>query len=369
MYGAWQEEADREYDFRPMFEPVASKLKAADLAICHLETTVSDESPTGYPRFRAPLELVEAISESGWDGCSVASNHAIDHGVEGVSRTIEALVERGLGFSGVAADSRSRGAAHYHVNGIHLAHLSYTYGLNGLRMPKDQDWWVNLIDVDRIAEDATAARELGAEFIVVSLHWGTEYQPKPDAYQRRIARSIADRGSVDLLIGHHAHVVQPVDRIGALWVAYGLGNFLSGQRGFSTRDGVILNVKIGDGPGGVAVQGVTYTPTWVDRNTMQVVTVADRLAPGLDRWDRSTLRQSWSRTVKAPRSDGCRPPRSSARPVCSQWRLGRTFGRGVKGCLVAGRHGRCLMTSDLLLSGEGRGRVAHAGKVKSLAER
>lgn len=300
MYGTWKESIDREYDFGPMFEPVASKLRAADLAICHLETTISSDNPKGYPRFRTPAELVEAIAGSGWDGCSLASNHSLDYGVDGVSRTIEAMEGQGLGFTGTATDQQSRGAAHYHVNGIHLAHLSYTYGLNGFKLPRNQDWWVNLINTDMITEDAATARAEGAEFIIASLHWGTEYRRLPDGYQQRIARAIAETGMVDLLIGHHAHVIQPIDRIGALWVVYGLGNFLSAQIRPSTRDGAILHVEIGDTADGLMVTSMAYTPTWVDRDTMQVVAVANRLLnPNLDHRERTILRRSWSRTVKA----------------------------------------------------------------------
>lgn len=300
MYRTWAPQADREYDFAPMFEQVASKLWAADLAICHLETTISSHSPRAYPRFRSPSELVEAIAESGWDGCSLASNHSFDYGVDGVTQTIRAMSEHALGFTGTALNQDSRSAAHYGVKGIRVAHLSYTYGLNGFKLPKDQNWWVNLIAVETIAADAATAREKGAEFIVASLHWGTEYQRMPNTYQQRIAQALAETEMVDLVIGHHAHVIQPIDRIGDLWVAYGLGNFLSNQYRPSTRDGAILHVEIGDGPDGLAVKSVAYTPTWVDRNVMQVVAVANRLLdPDLDERSRRTLIQSRSRTVSA----------------------------------------------------------------------
>ena len=109
---------------------------------------------------------------------------------------------------------------------------------------------------------------------------------------------------VDLLIGHHAHVPQPIDLIDDLWVVYGLGNFLSNQNPkcctASSEDGAILHIQIGDGPDGVAVWSVTFTPTWVDRSVMQVVAVADRLAnPDLDQPRQTVLRQSWQRTVDA----------------------------------------------------------------------
>jgi len=295
---------DADYDFTPIFEHVAPELRDADLAICHLETTISDGYVSGYPRFGAPWELVAAIAEAGWDGCSLASNHAFDFGADGVVRTIEAMQEADLAFTGAAVDRESRRDARYGVNGIQVSHLSYTYGLNGARLPEDETWWVNLIDVKAIGDETKRARAEGAEFIVVSLHWGVEYRRMPSASQERLAREIAALGTVDLLIGHHAHVLQPIDRIDDMWVVYGLGNFLSNQNPVcctpSSGDGAILHVEIGDSPDGLTVGTITFTPTWVDRRAMQVVRVADRLAePGLDTWFQVTLRKSWQRTVEA----------------------------------------------------------------------
>ncbi|MDE0189326.1 MAG: CapA family protein [bacterium] len=295
---------DAHYDFTPIFEHVAPELQAADLAICHLETTISNGPVTGYPRFGAPWELVEAIAEAGWDGCSLASNHAFDFGAEGVVRTIRAMQEANLAFTGTAVDRESRRDARYGVNGIQVSHLSYTYGLNGARLPEGETWWVNLIDVEIIGDDAREARSDGAEFVVVSLHWGVEYRRMPSASQERLAREIAALGTVDLLIGHHAHVLQPIDRIDDMWVAYGLGNFLSNQNPVcctpSSGDGAVLHVEIGDSPDGLAVGTITYTPTWVDRRAMQIIPVADRLSePDVDQRLQATLRESWERTVEA----------------------------------------------------------------------
>lgn len=293
-----------DYNFTPMFEQVSPKLQAADLAICHLETTISDGPVTGYPRFKAPPELVEAIAETGWDGCSLASNHAFDFGVDGVAKTIRAMRQNGLAFAGTAMDKESSSAARYDVNGIRVSHLSYTYGLNGARLPENQPWWVNLLDVEAIMNDAKATRNEGAEFVVASLHWGMEYRRMPTTSQERIAREIAALGTVDLLIGHHAHVLQPIDRIGDMWVVYGMGNFLSNQSPRcctpSSEDGAILTVEIGDSPEGLMVRSITYVPTRVDRTVMQVVAVADQLAdPDLGHFPKTVLCRSWQRTVDA----------------------------------------------------------------------
>ena len=125
-------------------------------------------------------------------------------------------------------------------------------------------------------------------------------------------------GTVDLVIGHHAHVLQPIDRIEDMCVAYGLGNFLSNQNPVcctpSSGDGAILHVEVGNSPDGLAVRTVTYTPTWVDRGATQVIPVADRLAePDLAHWLQATLRKSWRRTVEAWAPSG--PTNSGSGPA------------------------------------------------------
>lgn len=294
------------HDFGPMFERVAAELTAADLAICHLETTVSTGGTvTGSPNYQAPEQLVEAIAASGWDGCSLASEHAFGHGAVGVADTIEAMAAVGLGHAGTAIDAARRGvAARYDAGGIDVAHLSYTFAVEGDSLPDGEPWWVDIVDPDLIAADARVARDGGADFVVVSLHWGEEYRQEPTADQSVVAQWIAQTGLVDLIIGHHAHVVQPVTRIGDTWVVYGLGNFLSNQTPgcctVSSEDGAILHVSIADTVAGVAVTGISYTPTWVDRVQMQVMPIATRLLDsGLEAWYRAVMRNSWARTEAA----------------------------------------------------------------------
>jgi hypothetical protein len=294
------------YDFVPMFERVAAELTAADLAICHLETTVQiGGRVSGGPDYLAPVELAAAVAESGWDGCSMASEHAYGYGAEGVSATVDALDSVGLRWAGIAVDPDDSGrAVLYDAAGITVAHLAYTGVADGKSPPAEEPWWVAPADADRILTDAAGARAAGAEFVVVSIHWGTEYEQAPDSGQRELAEALAAGGVVDLVIGHHAHVVQPLDRVGDMWVAYGLGNFLSNQTpgccGVESEDGVVLHVRIGDTDDGVVVTGLSYTPTWVDRVRMQVMVVSSRLTePGLEAWYRAVLRNSWNRTGDA----------------------------------------------------------------------
>jgi poly-gamma-glutamate capsule biosynthesis protein CapA/YwtB (metallophosphatase superfamily) len=318
------------YDFRPMLAPVQDALTRADLAVCHLETPLSpdDRHITGYPTFNTPHELAAAIGAAGYDSCSVASNHAMDQGPRGVAATLAALDHVGVGHSGTARSAAEATRPEIHLaGGGRVALLAFTYGLNGGdTLPAGQTWLVNLIAPPRILADARAARRAGAQFVAVSLHWGQQYQVAPTAGQRALARTLLASPDIDLLIGSHVHVVQPVERIGDKYVLYGLGNFLSNQSArccpVATQDGVIAVVDVRwRGDRFVAAQ-VRYTPTWVEPRTYRVLPVAAALDdPAAPAARRLALVASWRRTVAAVgllgrRAGSARPdrkPRSTRR--------------------------------------------------------
>ncbi|MEM9610311.1 MAG: CapA family protein [Actinomycetota bacterium] len=257
------------YDFGPMLADLEPVNRAADLAICHLEVVISatDDDLSTFPRFRAPRATADGLAGAGFDGCSVASNHSLDWGVGGVATTLDALDAAGLGHTGTArtADEAQR-VRLYVVDDIAIAHLSYAYGFNGFRVPADAPWTTNQIDPDRILVDAARARDVGADFVVVSLHWGAEYITRPIGYQREIAEAVLPSPDVDLLVGHHAHVVQPIGRVGEEYVVYGLGNLVSGQVRFGTRDGVAVTVEIHEPRQGELEVGlIAAAPLWTDR--------------------------------------------------------------------------------------------------------
>ena len=296
------------YDFRPMLAPVQPALSAAGLAVCHLETPLAadDRHVTGYPTFSTPRELAAAIRGAGYDSCSVASNHSMDQGQQGVVATLAALDREGVGHSGTARGATEASRAEVHlVHGVRVGLLAYTYGLNGGdSLPADRPWLVNLISPQRILADARAAKRAGAEFVAVSLHWGQQYQVAPTAGQRALARTLLASPDVDLLIGSHAHVVQPVERVGDKYVLYGLGNFLSNQSARccteATQDGVIALVDVGRQGGRLVAVRVRYTPTWVEPGSYRVLPVAATLDdPGTAARERVALAASWRRTVAA----------------------------------------------------------------------
>jgi len=292
----------RPYDFAPMFEPVEPLLEAADLAICHLEVPLSPSNTglSGYPTFNAPRDLAAGLAEAGFDGCSTASNHSIDQGAAGVVATLDVLDDAGLAHAGTArSQAEADQAAVYRIGDLTIAHLSATWWLNGLSEPGAMPWLVENLDVDRLLERARAAKEAGADFVVVSVHCCTEYQTEPTTYQRQVDRALLDSPHVDLVVGHHAHVVQPIERRGDEFIVYGLGNFVSAQRRLpETIDGVVVIVEVAERHGAWVTRAIRYAPTWVEAGTYRVLPAAETITSGTAGALEETLRASWSRTSR-----------------------------------------------------------------------
>lgn len=285
------------FDFSPIFAGLRPVISGADLAICHLETPLAPAGGPfrGYPTFAAPPQLAAALARTGYDTCSTASNHTLDQGEAGVVRTIDALAAAGLGWTGSArdrADATTPWVREVELAGgqnVQVGHLSYTFGFNGLSLPPGKAWLANRIDPDRIVAEAEAARAAGAEVVVLSLHWGTEYMSDPDRAQRDLARQLADSGEIDLILGHHAHVVQPVEKIGGTWVVYGMGNQLARHAEVrdEQREGALVRVTFTGRDSGWRVTAIEAVPTWVAMDPrIRLVDLTAALAgrPGRDRF-------------------------------------------------------------------------------------
>ncbi|WP_409491044.1 CapA family protein [Amycolatopsis sp. cmx-11-12] len=222
-----KEDGNGEIDYRQLLAGIKPLIAGADLGICHLETPLAPKGGpySGYPSFSAPPEIVDALKDTGYDNCSTASNHTIDQGVEGATRTLDKLDEAGIKHTGSARSAEeAKKPLIVDVNGVKVAQLSFSYGFNGIKVPSGKPWLVNQIDAEKVIAEAKAARKAGAQVVLASLHWGTEYQHEPNAEQRQLAKKLLGDDSIDLIIGHHAHVVQPFEQINGKWVAYGLGN-------------------------------------------------------------------------------------------------------------------------------------------------
>lgn len=293
------------WDFSPMMEEIEPWISDADLAICHMEGTLSATNTgiAGYPRFVGPREMAAGIVSAGWDTCSTANNHSLDAGWDGIVSTLDVLEANGLGHTGTARSPEERMPAIYEVAGVKVGHLSFTYGTNGIPAPRDRPWAVNVIDADSILADASWARRQGAEFVIVSLHWGAENVVAPTSSQRSLAARLLESPDVDLILGHHAHVVQPIERIGEKYVVYGMGNHLSNQnlrwgpQYFGTEDGLLVRVRVSEKPDGrFVVDGIDITPTWVEFGTYRIFSAADVVRSGAA--NRVAAAASFARTVE-----------------------------------------------------------------------
>ncbi|WP_170839920.1 CapA family protein [Lihuaxuella thermophila] len=263
---------DGSYDFRPFFKEIKPYLRTADLAIGNLETTLAGKSKpySGYPRFNSPDELLDALSDAGVDIVSTANNHALDTGEKGVIRTYQRIKQKGIQATGTSPSPKIRQAAYLKKNGIILAFLAYTQSTNGLPVPKDKPYLINLIDREQIAKDIKRARQQGADFVCVSLHFGIEYQRRPDAFQIQTARQVLANGA-DIVLGSHPHVLQPIEKIRMngkeKWIVYSLGNFISNQAGPFTDEGVILYFDVAKDPvrQQTVLKNVSFLPTYVHK--------------------------------------------------------------------------------------------------------
>jgi poly-gamma-glutamate synthesis protein (capsule biosynthesis protein) len=297
------------YDFRPMFRRIAGLLESVDMAICHLEVPVAPdgEEPSTFPKYGAPAEIVEAVVAGGYDRCSTASNHSMDRGTRGIDATLAAFEANGIGQSGMARTADDARPVVFDLNGVAVAHLSYTWAANGIDLPADQPWRVGLLTAERVIADATAARSAGAEIVIASLHWGLESSVPPVRSQVVIGEQVTASGVVDLIVGHHAHVVQPISKVNDRWIVYGVGNSISnmppdtGAYPPSSQDGIIVTVTFDRAPtGGFTARTPVAHPTWVDKRRGFVIrdVLSDLADPDLDAGIRRELQVSLRRTSR-----------------------------------------------------------------------
>jgi len=222
------------YNFLPVYAEIKDLAEKADLAFINQETVMAGEKYgfSGYPSFNTPRELASALAETGFNLINHANNHAMDMGEEGLLATLDLWDS----ISGVTVlGTQNSGIKHRIItmNNITLGFLGYTYGLNGHTLPDSKPDLVSLINRKNMAEDIDALRPL-CDFLVVSMHWGDEYVTEPSPYQTGLAAFLAEH-NVDLVIGHHSHVLQRFESLPRpdgknTLCFYSLGNFVSHQR-------------------------------------------------------------------------------------------------------------------------------------------
>ncbi len=297
------------YDFRPMLSGVEPVVSRADLALCHMETVYGAKGNyTGYPTFKSPPEVAKALAATGYDGCSTASNHTLDDGADGIRRTLDALDRAGVRHAGSArTEAEARTVTVLRAGSARVAHLAYTYDTNGFPLPSGQPWAVKLMNENQILADARSARKAGADVVVVSLHWGTEWQDAPDERQLTLARDLtaartAGRPDIDLILGTHAHIPQAYEKVNGTWVIYGMGDQIAGEmfnyqgaqdpRGNQSTLGRFTFAPPARAGQRWRVTKAEFVPQWFDVDAGRVVNLNEALAAGADvRAVRDRIRQ------------------------------------------------------------------------------
>ena len=307
-------EGTGEYNFDNNFKYVKAHIQSADIALGNLETTLAGQAKkyTGYPLFNSPSSIVDAMMNCGFDILSTVNNHTIDRGSSGVLSTLKEIQKRNLKVIGTRENEIVKPYIIEEVKGIKIGVISYSYEtprkgksktLNAIEIPGDVINLLNTFSYEYIEEDLKKIKvqidemkSKGAEAIIFFIHWGNEYERKPNVHQINIANALCDYG-VDIILGSHPHVIQPIEFITSektgkrTLVVYSMGNFISNQQyertnNRYTEDGIIVNIDIvkSDLSNSITISGVSYIPTWVHRYTdnnkfiYEVLPLTDALA-------------------------------------------------------------------------------------------
>lgn len=223
---------DASYDFTALFENVKDEVQTADLALVNQEVIIggTELGVSGYPCFNAPYELGDALIDAGFDVALQATNHALDKGRKGLLNCLAYWNEHPkmevLGIHDSAEDAEE--IYIYEQDGMKIAILNYTYGTNGIALPEDMPYAVDYLEEEKVIADIAKAEEM-ADFTIVCPHWGTEYNLGISAQQEEWTKLFLENG-VDLVIGTHPHVIEPLEWVSdekgnEMLVYYSLGNF------------------------------------------------------------------------------------------------------------------------------------------------
>ncbi|MGL5750158.1 MAG: CapA family protein, partial [Paraclostridium sp.] len=291
---AQYDESIDSYSFENNFKYISPYIKDSDLALANLETTFTGKNAgySSFPRFNSPDSLSNALEISGFDIVSTSNNHTYDRGSNGLYRTLDVLKDTDLESIGTRKSSNENNFLIKDVDGIKMGITAFTYGdnfkgktyLNGLSVSSNDVDNINVFDfrnVDNAFNTIKATLDNmntnKTDLQVLMLHWGNEYDRQPSNFQRELAQKLCDYG-VDIIIGSHPHVVQPIEIIQSnegnneTLVVYSLGNFLSNQRNEIlkknyTEDGLIVNIDISKNleTNETKISKVEYIPTWVNK--------------------------------------------------------------------------------------------------------
>jgi len=283
------------YDFKPMFEPIKKYIEKADIAFANQESLTAGKELqlSGYPTFNGPKTVADAVKWVGFDIVNMANNHTLDRGEAGVKKSINYWENLGIEYIGANLSPQSKRVKILKRDNIKFGFLGYTYGTNGIPTPEGKDYLVNRIDIDQITKDIKKAKQR-SDLVVVSLHFGTQYQTKPNYNQQKITKQLSQAGA-DIILGHHPHVLQPIRWIKnkdneKTLVAYSLGNFLSGQIGTKRNIGGILKLKAvkNKKTNQTKIKKVDFIPTYTSskqKNNFKIVPLTEAKKYGLKNSD------------------------------------------------------------------------------------
>lgn len=300
------------YDYTRQLESIRPIVSGSTIGICQLETALSADNTrlTQKNTFNSPRELARDLRKIGFDGCSTANNHTWDAGARGLRETRKVLSDNGIAAAGPADSAAASGRPATYDAPIKVAQLSYSYSLmNSIEQdttvtPSGFPWLRDNLYAAKgaagIIADARRAKAAGAEVVLVSMHWGGQFQPTISADQKRLGDELLRSGAVDVILGAHPHLVQPCAKINGRYVLYSLGNLISTQgtavgSPVGAQDGVVATVRLSRDAEGRISQSLTYQPTWVDRGDRHKVVLATP--------DRQP--ESYRRTVAAMSAGGC----------------------------------------------------------------
>lgn len=290
-------QADGSYDFHPQYARIAGVLADADYTIANLETTIGrkdNRAYSGFPNFNTPESLLDTLKDAGIDFLTLANNHILDRGFEGLQLTVDNVARWGFDYAGAnrTPEEKAR-AVVVDAGGVRLGMLCYTEMTNGMPKKKDKSparqYGVNYMGDADFSEDVRRLREAGAEVIIALPHWGVEYRREPTERMQSDARKLVAAG-VDVVLGSHPHMVQPVTTLTVATesgevrrglVAYSLGNFISNQGKRYTDSGILLDFTLQEREtGGFDVTDVKVMPTFCWRQGGVIQTL-----PALDFYD------------------------------------------------------------------------------------
>ncbi len=272
--GCYQDglQSDGTYNYDKQLEYIAPIVSKYDLAYYNQETILGgvELGLSNYPRFNSPQEVGDAFIKAGFNLVSLATNHTMDKGEKAILNSVNYWKKQTNVMTAGSYDSfEDRARSHIgEKNGITYAFLSYTYGTNGIPVPSGKEYLVNLFDKEQVKKDIEAVRDK-VDVVMVAMHWGVEYTHTPTKEQREQAQYLADLG-VDIIIGSHPHVIEPIEHIGKTVVIYSLGNFISGQNGIERRIGLMaaldIHKTVEDGNTTITIDNVKGDLLYTDHN-------------------------------------------------------------------------------------------------------